>query len=67
MENERNVTIEPEKDGESAFSTFLSAAPEMPIFSDAELAKGLDRRWRRRTAKLFRRVEAKRLQRATPR
>lgn len=63
MDFERNVTITPDKDGESAFSTFLSAAAEMPIFTDAELAKGLDRRWRRRTSKLLRRVEARRLQR----
>jgi hypothetical protein len=53
----RDVPVEPEKDKDSPFSTFLSAAPEMPKFSENELALGLDRTWQRQVAGLFRRVE----------
>jgi hypothetical protein len=44
LKTDRNFTIErerPERDDEPGYSTFLSAAAEMPTFSDAEL-KGLD-------------------------
>jgi hypothetical protein len=53
----REVPVEPEKDKDSPFSTFLGAAPEMPMFSEDELALGLDRTWQRQVADLFRRVE----------
>jgi hypothetical protein len=58
LKTDRNFTIErerPERDDEPGYSTFLSAAAEMPTFSDAEL-KGLDLGWRYRTAKLFSRA-----------
>lgn len=61
MKIDRNFTIErerPERDDEPGYSTFLSAAAEMPIFSDTEL-KGLDLDWRYRTAKLFSRAATK--------
>jgi hypothetical protein len=52
---DRHFTIEreqPERDDEPGYSTFLSAAAEMPSFSDAEL-KTLDLDWRYRAVKLF--------------
>lgn len=55
MEVAQEVPIEPEKDKDPAFDTFLSAAPLMPYFSDEELAKGLDRRWQRQAASLLQR------------
>ncbi|MGN6202221.1 MAG: hypothetical protein ACTHNY_07440 [Solirubrobacterales bacterium] len=54
VEVAQEVPIQAEKDEDSAFSTFLSPAPEMPSFTADELAKSLDKRWQRRTASLFR-------------
>ena len=59
METAQDIVVEPEKDVEAGFSTFLGAAPEMPTFSDDELSMALDRQWRRRTVKLFRKAEAR--------
>jgi hypothetical protein len=56
---ERNVTIEPDRDTESAFTTFAPAAPVMPTFSDKELKDGNNGSWQDEIADLFQRVEAR--------
>jgi hypothetical protein len=53
MKTERKVTIEREPTEDPAVSAFLSAAVEMPIYSGAALARGLDGNWRHRTSRLF--------------
>jgi hypothetical protein len=53
MKTERKVTIEPEPREDPAFSAFLSAAVEMPIYSGAALDRGLEKNWRDETTRLF--------------
>ena len=53
MKSERKVIIEREPREDPAFSAFLSAAVEMPIYSDAALRRGLDVDWRDKTSRLF--------------
>jgi hypothetical protein len=53
MKAEHKITIEREPTEDPAFSAFLSAAVEMPIYSGAALAHGLDDKWRHKTSQVF--------------
>lgn len=55
MDLAQNVTIEPEEEEEeTAFSTFLRPAAEMPSYDEDQMKNGLDKKWRERMTKLFR-------------